>query len=170
MQDALAGPLGRLNGRVSEWLARIAAFIVAVLAVLTFTDVIARYVFNRPFSTTVELTEIGMGLIIWFGVGLVTHVKEHVTVDFVTLRLPPRVQVVLEFVVSIVSLGYLCILVREMWVKAFDLYASGDFMIVIETPLWPIAFLIGIAGILFLTGTLLHIMSALSRIASGRSD
>ena len=169
MRDALAGPLGRLNGRVSDWLARIAAFIVAVLAVLTFTDVIARYVFNRPFSTTVELTEMGMGLIIWFGVGVVTHLKEHVTVDFVTLRLPPRAQIVLDFVVSIISLGYLFILVREMWVKAIDLYATGDFMIVLAFPLWPIAFLIGISSILFLTGTLLHIFNALSRMAGGQS-
>jgi hypothetical protein len=39
----MAGRLGRLNGRVTMWLARVAAAVLALLAVMTFCDVIARY-------------------------------------------------------------------------------------------------------------------------------
>ena len=49
-----AGPLDRLNGRISLWLARIAALILATIGLMTFCDVVMRYVFSRPFSFTVE--------------------------------------------------------------------------------------------------------------------
>ena len=85
--SANAGLIGRWNGRVTLWLARIATFVLAALAVMTFCDVIARYFFNKPFAFTVEMTELAMGVLIYFGVGLTTHDNDHISVDFVTLRL-----------------------------------------------------------------------------------
>ena len=61
-----------------------------VIAVVTFGDVIARYFFNAPFTFTVEVTEMAMALIVYFGVGLVTHDNAHISADVVTLRLSPR--------------------------------------------------------------------------------
>ena len=77
----------RANGRVTLWLARIATAALAIIAVVTFCDVIGRYVFNRPFIFTVELTEIAMAVVVYFGVGLVTHEDAHISADVVTLRL-----------------------------------------------------------------------------------
>ena len=61
-----------------------------MIAVVTFCDVFARYVFSAPFTFTVELTEISMALIVFLGVGLVTHDDGHINVDVVTLRLSER--------------------------------------------------------------------------------
>ena len=56
MPDTLADCLWRWNGRVTWWLAPIAAAALALLAAITFCDVVARYFFNAPFSFTVEIT------------------------------------------------------------------------------------------------------------------
>lgn len=164
MRDALAGPLGRANGRVTLWLARIGAVVLAFLALLTFTDVSGRYLFNRPFDFTVELTELGMGIIVFFGVGLVTQVREHVTVDFVVLRMPEWMRVGVEFVIQIVALGYLCVLCWQLWEKAFSLIDTGDTTAVLYWQLWPVAILMSASSLMFLTGTFLHILSALAKI------
>ena len=71
----------RWNRWAAGKLAYVACGVLALLAIVTFADVIARYAFNRPFSFTVEVTELAMGLIVYFGVGLTTHETGHVAVD-----------------------------------------------------------------------------------------
>ena len=82
--------LERMNAVAAMWLARIAAAVIACLALMTFADVFARYVFNSPFSFTIELTEAAMGVIVFFGLALVTHEDGHISVDIVTSRLRAR--------------------------------------------------------------------------------
>ena len=86
MKDALTSRVGRLNGWVTLWLARVAAVALALIAVVTFCDVIARKVFNSGFTFTVEMTEMSMALIVFLGVGLVTHQRGHIVVDVLTLQ------------------------------------------------------------------------------------
>jgi TRAP-type C4-dicarboxylate transport system permease small subunit len=105
MTEAAAGWLCRLNGRVSTWLARAAAFVLAVLAVMTFCDVIGRYFLNAPFSFSVEMTELSMGLVVYLAIGLTTHENGHVSVDFVTSRLPDRVRAAVEFLTGLAALA-----------------------------------------------------------------
>ena len=168
MTDATAGLLGRLNGRVTLWLARCAAVILALMALVTFCDVIGRYVFNRPFSFTLEFVELAMGLIVYLAVGLVTHEREHVSVDFVTLKLPPRLRLLVGLAVDLVALTYLAVLVWRLFGTALSLYGTGDFTPVWFVPLWPFAFLIAAASTLFLTGTLLHLCTGVSGLIAGR--
>ena len=61
---------GALNGRVTMWLARAGAGALATIMVLTFCDVIGRYVFNAPIVGTVEVTELLMGMMVYLAVGV----------------------------------------------------------------------------------------------------
>ena len=55
------------NGWVTLWLARIACVALVVIAVVTFIDVIGRYFFKAPFAFTVELTQLAMAIVVYFG-------------------------------------------------------------------------------------------------------
>ena len=90
MSSRLTATLARANGRATLFLARIAAVALAVIALATFCDVIGRYFFKAPFSFTVELTEMGMAVLVYFGIGLVTHENGHISADFLSSRLPPK--------------------------------------------------------------------------------
>ena len=46
---------------------------------------IGRYFFKAPFSFTVELTEMGMAVLVYFGIGLVTHENAHISADFLVV-------------------------------------------------------------------------------------
>ena len=168
MKDALAGPLGRLNGRVTTWLARIAAFVLAALAVMTFCDVIGRYFFNKPFSFTVEVTELAMGVIVYLGVGLTTHQKGHISVDILTLRLPERVRALFEVVTGVAALAFLAVMVWRVWLRATVLFEKGDHTQIWEIPLWPFAYVMAAGAVFFLTGVLLQVSSALAQLTSRR--
>src|SRR6266567_6256709 len=101
MNGSIIDALARVNARVAMWLARIAAVALAVIAVVTFGDVIGRYFFHAPFAFTVELTQLAMALVVYFGVGLVTHEDGHISADVVTLRLPPHLRAVFALVTNI---------------------------------------------------------------------
>src|SRR5256885_10854706 len=145
--DALA----RVNGRASLWLARIAAVALAVIAVVTFGDVIGRYFFHAPFAFTVELTQMAMALVVYFGVGLVTHEDAHISADVVTLRLPPRLRAVFALVTNLLALAFLAVLVWRLWAYAEFLYGKGDPTMVWTVPLWPVAVAGALCRAVFLT-------------------
>ena len=88
MNGSMLGALGRANGWVTLWLGRIASVALAVIAAVTFVDVVGRYFFRAAFPFTVELTQLAMAIVVYFGVGLVTHEDAHISADVVT-PVPP---------------------------------------------------------------------------------
>jgi TRAP-type C4-dicarboxylate transport system permease small subunit len=167
MSGTLAGRLGQWNGRVTSWLARIAAGVLALLAVVTFCDVIARYFFDKPFSFTVEITEIAMGVMIYFGVGLTTHDNDHISVDIVTLRLSEWLRALLGLVTNVLAFGFLALMVWRLWLRAEVLLEKGDVSPIMFIPRWPTAYIMTIGAVFFLTGLLVHIVVAYRRLARG---
>lgn len=155
----MTGLLARANARLTLWLARIAAVALAAIAAMTFCDVIGRYVFNKPFTGTVEMTEMAMALVVYLGVGLVTHEGSHINADFVVLRLRPRRRALLALVTNILALGFLAVMVWRLWVRASFLFAKGDTTPVWIVPLWPIAFAIAIGSVFLLSGVLLQLIA-----------
>src|SRR5229473_810610 len=143
MNGSTIDAIVRANGRVTMWLARIAAFALALIAVVTFCDVIGRYFFHAPFAFTVELTSFAMAVIVFFGVGLVTHEDAHISADVVTLRLPPRLRALFAVVTNLLALGFLALMA---W------------------PLWPVALAVAFGSLFLLTGVLLLLIGAWRRL------
>ncbi len=164
MDDPAAGAAARANRLVTGWLAGIAAVALGVIAAVTFCDVIARYIFNAPFSFTVVITEMAMGMIVYFGVGLVTHDDAHISADFVTLRLSPRVRALFAAATNLLALGFLVLMVWQLWRRAAFLLAKGDVTQVLDIPLWPAAFAMALGSVFLLTGVLLQLVAACRRL------
>jgi TRAP-type C4-dicarboxylate transport system permease small subunit len=160
----IVGLIGRCNGQVTWWLARLACFVLALVAVVTFCDVIARYFFNRPFSFTVEGTELMMGLIVFLGVGLTTHENGHISVDIVTLRLSEWMRAVFGVTTNLLALGFLLLMVWRVWLRAAVLFEKGDTTQILLVPVWPVAFVMAAGSIFFLTGVFVHLLDSARRL------
>ena len=166
MKDVLTSRVGRLNGLITLALARVATVALALIAVVTLCDVIARKVFNSGFTFTVETTEMAMALIVFLGVGLVTHRREHIVVDVVTLRLPERMRVWLGFATNVLSLGFVVLMVWRLWLQAAFITDKGDTTPILNVPLAPIAYLIAVGSIFLVTGLVLHVVDSADRAAN----
>jgi TRAP-type C4-dicarboxylate transport system permease small subunit len=164
MTGAGEGRFHRLNGLATLWLARVAAVIMAFLALITFADVGARYLFNRPFNFSVELTELSMGLIVYLGVGLTTHENGHVRVDFFTLKLGERLRAVVDALTSLIALAFLAVMIWRLWLRALVLFEKHDVSQVLHLPFWPVAFTMATASLFLLTGVFLWLLDALRRV------
>ena len=160
MSRRLATTLARANGRASLWLARIAAIALAIIALATFCDVIGRYFFHAPFSFTVELTEMGMAVLVYFGMGLVTHENGHISADFLVLRLPPKLCALLAVATNFLALGFVGLIIWTLWLHAAYLFEKGDLTQNWRMPLWPVAFTVAFGSLFLLTGVLLQLIAA----------
>jgi TRAP-type C4-dicarboxylate transport system permease small subunit len=164
MNGSFIGTLTRANGRVTLWLARIASVALAVIAVVTFIDVVGRYFFSAPFAFSVELTQLAMAIVVYFGVGIVTHEDAHISADVVTLRLPPRWRAAVALTMNLLAAGFLILLTWRLWQHAEYLRAKGDTTMVWTVPLWPFAYAVAFGSLFLLTGVLLQLCHAWARL------
>ena len=164
MSGGAIDALIRLNGRVTTWLARAAAVFLVIVASVTFCDVFARYFFLKPFTFTVEITELGMALIVFLAVGLVTHDDAHINVDVVTLRLSNDSRTVLGLVTNMLVLVFLVIMIWRLWLQALYVLSKGDKTQIWAIPYWPVAMTMVVGSLFLLTGVLIHIIGLIRRL------
>ena len=160
MSHRLNTTLARTNERATLFLARIAAAALAVIALATFCDVIGRYFFHAPFSFTVELTEMGMAVLVYFGIGLVTHENGHISADFLVARLSPKPRALLALITNFLALGFVGLTIWQLWLHAMYLFQKGDLTQNWRVPLWPVAFAAAFGSLFLLTGVLLQLIAA----------
>lgn len=95
----------RLIERLEEHLI---AALLAVMTLITFGQVIARYVFNYSFVWALELTGVLFGALIFFGMSYGVRVGAHIGVDALVKSLsrgPARVVAMLATLLCIVYAG-----------------------------------------------------------------
>jgi len=120
---------------------------------LTFVDVVARYVFNRPLRGAFEITELLLLVLIFGGLPLVSHADEHVTMDFID-KLLGRGRDLWQRAVQVVCAAIMFLLTWLVWLKANRISAYGDATDVLRIVYGPfvyfMALMIALAGLIHL--------------------
>ena len=146
--------LNRLICPVVSVLHSIGVGVLAVLMVLTASDVTLRYVFNRPIVGSFDLTEYMMAIVVSFGLAYCASSKGHVRVDFVVSHLPPRVQAAIDSITGLLSTVLFSFITWQCFVYTRLLFDSGLESTVLLIPRFPFAGLVCL-GSAFLTVVLL---------------
>ncbi|MEJ8570483.1 TRAP transporter small permease [Microbaculum marinum] len=126
----------------------VTAFMLFALMLLTLTDVLGRYFFNRPVYGGLELTEIILAGMIFSALPLVTYKGEHIVVDLFEPRAPAlrRAQ---HVVTNLMGALVVAVLSRQLWLRAERLERAGETTIQIKIPIDIVAYTI--SGLLALT-------------------
>jgi TRAP-type C4-dicarboxylate transport system permease small subunit len=137
------------------------------LMMLTAVDVTGRYLFNNPIPGSVEYTELGLGILVFGSLPLVTTRQEHITIDILDFIFRARRKLVQQFVVNIVGLIVTGFLSWRIFAKANELAANGDLSINMQLPLAPVAYFMsvmsGIATVIMLLLALHYLRLLLPR-------
>lgn len=88
----LARRLSAVLARVQFVANTIAAVSLAAMVVITTIDVVGRYFFNAPLHGATELTEVGIALVVFSALPVVTWGGKHITVDLLDKFMTPRWQ------------------------------------------------------------------------------
>ena len=104
-------------GSFLRLLALAGGWVIVGLMVYTVADVILRYIFNRPFSGSIEVTEFAMSAIVFLGIAWCGWLGGHVAVDILERPLEnPRlrfVPVILTFISGVLFLAIAWLTVDE---------------------------------------------------------
>jgi TRAP-type C4-dicarboxylate transport system permease small subunit len=150
----VSSPEHRWERRVEAVLGVAASAILFAMMLLTFVDVVARYVFNRPVRGAFEVTELMLVVLIFAGLPLVSYADEHALMDFVDRLLGARPQRLLERAVQVVCAAVMFLLTWLIWLKADRIWAYRDATDVLRIVYGPfvyfMAVMIGLAGLIHL--------------------
>jgi TRAP-type C4-dicarboxylate transport system permease small subunit len=131
-----------------------AAAILFCMMTLTFVDVVARYILNRPIRGGFELTELMLLVLIFAGLPLVTHAREHVTVDLIDRLLGSRARALQQRAVDAAGAARMLFLAWQMLLKAGKIAAYGDTTDVLRILVGPFVYfmaaMIGLSALIHL--------------------
>jgi TRAP-type C4-dicarboxylate transport system permease small subunit len=135
--DAARPPSDRI-GRYLHWsFGGLAALAIFALAVITFVDVLARYVFNSPIPGAYEVSELVMGVMIFAALPVVTWRGAHITVDFLDMFTPRRIAGWRDSLMFLLSSVVVAVLGWELWGLAETLASYGDVTEYLRIPIHP---------------------------------
>jgi TRAP-type C4-dicarboxylate transport system permease small subunit len=121
-----------------------ASAILLAMMLLTFVDVVARYLFNFPLRGGFEITELMLLVLIFAGLPLVSHADEHVTMDFIDRMLPPDATRVLVRVVHAVCAAVMFFITWQVWIKAGKIAGYGDTTDVLKILVGPFVYFMAV--------------------------
>jgi TRAP-type transport system small permease protein len=124
---------------------------------LTFVDVVARYVFNRPLRGGFEVTELLLLVLIFAGLPLVSHADEHVTMDFIDRIAGRRITALAKRAVHVLVAAIFFLLTWLVWLRAGRIASYGDATDVLRIAYGPFVYFMAL--MIALTG-LLHVYKA----------
>jgi TRAP-type C4-dicarboxylate transport system permease small subunit len=140
--------------RVEGLLGVAASAILMAMMLLTFIDVVARYLFRRPVRGAFEVTELMLLVLIFAGLPLVSFTDEHAVMDFVDRVLGGRVLRGLQRLVQAVNAAFMFLLAWLTWLKADRIWAYRDSTDVLRIVYGPFVYFmagtLGLAGVIHL--------------------
>jgi len=152
--------LARLD-KLEEWLI---ALLLASMTLITFAQVIARYVFNYSFVWALELTTWLFAWLIFLGIPYGVRVGSHIGVDALVRSLGQRSARAVGTLAALLCLAYSVILLIGSWNYVAKMYEIGVMANDLPIPQWvPRAILVFSFGLL-----VLRFLQVLYRILSGR--
>ncbi|MDO5408666.1 MAG: TRAP transporter small permease [Eubacteriales bacterium] len=95
---------------------KISILLFGITIVLVVWQVVARYVFSKPIPWTETLAKYLFVWLVLVNAAYIFGKREHMCIGYFKERMPAKLQLVLEFVIELMILGFaLCILTVGGW-------------------------------------------------------
>ncbi|MDI1273469.1 TRAP transporter small permease [Polaromonas sp.] len=111
-------------------------FLMAAMTLVTFMQVIARYVFNYSFVWALELTGVMFAWLIFVGMSYGVRVGAHIGVDAAVKLLGKRPARVIESIAASLCIAYALIVAFGSYQYVYKIYSVGILMQDIPIQTW----------------------------------
>ncbi len=134
----------------------ISSVIILIMMILTFADVIGRYVFHSPVFGGTEIIGALLALAIFSGLGVINARDEHITVELFEVPIR-RLVGPLPYHIITQSFSVVCmtLIAAVMFEQAWESYLNNKLTVVLEMPVY------------YVTGTVavFAVISVISQVA-----
>ena len=114
------------------------------MMLLTTADVVGRYVFNRPFAATVEVTELLLVIVVFFGTGYCAVKGRHVVIELFVTRLSRKNRAITDSIAGLVGLILFSLISWRSVLQAQQAQRVGDMSGVAHIPLFPFYYVVAL--------------------------
>lgn len=153
----------KLLKRLDEWLI---AILLAAMTLLTFSQVVMRYVFNSGFTWAQELTTILFAFMIFIGISYGVRVGAHIGVDALIKIFTPRVRRVLSTIAVLLCLLYAGMVIYGSFQYVMKMKKFGIELEDLPVQMWLVRAILPIGFTLLA----LRFLPVLYNLLSGKSD
>lgn len=109
---------------------------LGLLMVLTVANVVLRDIFNKPIRGTPELSEFMMVIVIFLALAWCAITRKHVRVELIVTRLPPGVQVILNNITLLITLGIFAIITWQSFLESMSVYDTTSLLRLPHAPFY----------------------------------
>lgn len=121
--------------RIEEW---IIVLMLAAMTLLTFTQVVMRYVFNHGWTWALELTTVFFAVMIFVGISYGVRVGAHIGIDALVSRLQPTTRRAVSIGVVLLCLLYAGIVIYGSMIYVSKMREVGVELEDLPIPIWAV--------------------------------
>lgn len=133
--------------RIVSILEIVASLMLAAMMLLTFADVIGRYILREPIFGATEMISTMLALVIFLGLGIANANDKHIVVELFDGQIRGLAPRVYDVIVQGFSICAMLLLVYVLYNQAVEAHHTGATTIVLQ---WPLSIILGF--ITFLAG------------------
>lgn len=139
---------------------------LAAMTLVTFVQVVLRYVFNQGFTWALELTTIFFAVMIFVGISYGVRVGAHIGIDALVKLMPPMLRRVVSTGIVLLCLVYAGIILVGSWDYVTKMKQVGIELEDLPIPLWIVRAIMPL-GYVLLSVRFVQVLWAL---VTGKSD
>ena len=134
--------------RVTSIFSKVGQVILMVMVLLTILNVVLRRIFNHPLSSSLELSQVMLVIVVFSSVAYCVIKRSHVRIDALTSRFSPKTQAILNCVTGLFGALLFGAMGWGSIVLAMDKMANHSVTGILPIPVYPFVFLVSFGSIL----------------------
>jgi TRAP-type C4-dicarboxylate transport system permease small subunit len=142
----------------------VTAVLIFIMMMLTFADVIGRYVFTAPIFGAAEMIQFLLAMTIFAGLCLVNARDDHITVELFEAQLDRWMPTTARrIIIQMFSVGVMAIIALQLFHFAREAERIGTKTVVLEWPLAAVAFTVAWLSVVSLVMQVLGLMLPMAK-------
>lgn len=134
------------------------ALLLFIMMMLTFVDVIGRYIFTAPIFGAAEMIQFLLAMTIFGGLCLVNARDEHITVELFEPQIDRWIPTTRRLIVQVFSVVMMAVIAFQLYQFALDAERVGTKTVVLEWPFATVAFTVAGLSVVSLVMQILGLM------------
>jgi TRAP-type C4-dicarboxylate transport system permease small subunit len=143
---------------------------IVAMMLLTCADVFLRYVFNAPIEGTLDITQMLMVIVVFFGLAYCGWTGGHVVVDLMQELLPPKVIVPVAVAVNAVGAVAMLAMAWESVQTSLSYMLTGETPMTVMIPIYPFIWVAAFGALSYAAILLFKTVRPDERDQTGRSS
>ena len=145
--------VGRFLSRALGWVVNSSAFgaasIVVILMAMVVADIFGRKVLNKPVPMSYEVGAFMLVFIVFMGLAYSQRQRAHIRVEFLTLRMPPRLRAVMDLVAFTLGVAIYGAIFYQTFKWSYHSFEIGEYVAgLVNIPKWPSQFAVAFGALL----------------------